>query len=119
MAGFQRDTRPYYSIATLLTVPSHTEGSPNVVLEGMAAGLAIAATTVGGVPEILEQGGTGLMVPARNPEAMADAILRILNDPELRARLGSAAQLRVESDFTPQAYKRSLAEFYQKTLKSR
>ena len=72
MAGFQRDTKPYYSLATLLArAVSHTEGSPNVVLEAMAAGLPIAATAVGGVPEILEDGVTGLMVPSRNPDAMA------------------------------------------------
>jgi glycosyltransferase involved in cell wall biosynthesis len=119
MAGFERDTKPYYSIATLLAVPSHTEGSPNVVLEGMAAGLPIAATAVGGVPEILEDGLTGLIVPPRNPNAMADAILRILTDPEMRLRLGTAAQLQAESNFTPHEYKRSLIGFYQKTLEGR
>jgi glycosyltransferase involved in cell wall biosynthesis len=119
MAGFQRDTKPYYSIATLMAVSSHTEGSPNVVLEAMAAGLPIAATAVGGIPEILEEGLTGLMVPPRNPDAMADAILRILTDPEMRLRLGAAARLRAESNFTPEVYKRSLVEFYQKTLESR
>lgn len=119
MAGFQRDTKPYYSLATLMAVSSHTEGSPNVVLEAMAAGLPIAATAVGGIPEILEEGLTGLMVPPRNPDAMADAILRILTDPEMRLRLGAAARLRAESNFTPEVYKRSLVEFYQKTLESR
>ena len=119
MAGFQRDTKPYYSLATLMAVSSHTEGSPNVVLEAMAAGLPIAATAVGGIPEILEEGLTGLMVPPRNPDAMASAILRILTDPEMRLRLGAAARLRAESNFTPEVYKRSLVEFYQKTLESR
>jgi glycosyltransferase involved in cell wall biosynthesis len=119
MAGFQRDIKPYYSIAKLLAVPSHTEGSPNVVLEGMAAGLPIAATAVGGVPEILEEDVTGLMVPPRNPDAMANAILRMLRDPEMRLRLGAAARLRAESNFTPEAYKRALVEFYRKTLESR
>jgi glycosyltransferase involved in cell wall biosynthesis len=119
MAGFQRDTKPYYSLAILLAVPSHTEGSPNVVLEGMAAGLPIAATAVGGVPEILQEGVTGLMVPPRNPDAMADAIRRLLTDPEMRLRLGAAARQRAESNFTPDAYKRSLVEFYQKTIEDR
>jgi glycosyltransferase involved in cell wall biosynthesis len=119
MAGFQRDTKPYYGVATLLAVPSHTEGSPNVVLEGMAAGLPIAATAVGGIPEILEQGVTGLLVLPQNPDAMADAIQRILTDPEIRQRLGVAARLRAESNFTPDAYKRSLVQFYQKTLEGR
>jgi glycosyltransferase involved in cell wall biosynthesis len=59
------------------------------------------------------------MVPPRNPDAMASAILRILTDPEMRLRLGAAARLRAESNFTPEVYKRSLVEFYQKTLESR
>jgi glycosyltransferase involved in cell wall biosynthesis len=50
---------------------------------------------------------------------MASAILRILTDPEMRIRLGAVARLRAESNFTPAAYKRSLVEFYQKTLESR
>ena len=119
MAGFQRDTKPYYSLATLLAVSSRTEGSPNVVLEAMAAGLPIAATAVGGIPEILEHGVTGLMAPSRNPDAMADAILRILTDPEMRLRLGAAARMQAESNFSPDAYRRSLVEFYQNTLESR
>lgn len=117
-AGFQRDTQPYYAMATLVAVPSHSEGSPNVVLEAMAAGLPIAANAVGGVPEILEEGVTGLMVPPRNPEAMANAMLRLLSDPELRSRLGSAARACAESSHTPEAYRRALVEFYQETLKS-
>ncbi len=117
-AGFQRDTKPYYAMATVMAVPSHSEGSPNVVLEAMAAGLPIAANAVGGVPEILEENVTGLMVPPRNPEAMAKALLRILSDAELRARLGAAARARTESSHTPEAYRRTLVEFYQETLGS-
>ena len=83
MAGFQTEVRPYYSLGTLLALPSHSEGSPNVVLEAMAAGLPIAATAVGGVPEILEEGVTGLMVPPGDPQALADAMLRILRDKAL------------------------------------
>jgi glycosyltransferase involved in cell wall biosynthesis len=117
-AGFQRDTKPYYAVATVVAVPSHSEGSPNVVLEAMAAGLPIAANAVGGVPEILEENVTGLMVPAHNPDAMAKVILRILSDEELRRRLGSAARARAESSHTPEAYRRALTEFYQNTLES-
>ena len=72
-------------MATAMAVPSHSEGSPNVVLEAMAAGLPIAANAVGGVPEILEENVTGLMVPPHNPEAMAKVLVRILSDAELRA----------------------------------
>lgn len=118
LTGFQRDTKPYYAVAKLVAVPSHREGSPNVVLEAMAAGLPIAANAVGGVPEILKEGVTGLMVPSRNPEAMAEAILRILTDGELGRRLGAEARAQAESAHTPEAYRRALVEFYQKTLDS-
>ena len=116
LAGFQRDTKPYYAVATAVAVPSHSEGSPNVVLEAMAAGLPIVANAVGGVPEILEQSVTGLMVPAHNPEAMAQALQRILADPELRSRLGTAARARALSEYTPRAYTRRLVDFYRKLL---
>ena len=116
MAGFQRETAPYYAMATVVAVPSHSEGSPNVVLEAMAAGLPVVANQVGGVPEILDEGATGLMVMPRSPEAMAKAIQRIFLDDELRERLGSAARARVQLSYTPAAYRHALVEFYQETL---
>ena len=118
LVGFQRDTRPYYAAAAMVAVPSHSEGSPNVVLEAMAAGLPIVANAVGGVPEILEEGVTGLMVPAHAPEAMAKAMASVQANPELGARLGSAARQRAEADYTPEAYRRALVRFYQQTLAS-
>ena len=118
LTGFQRDTRPYYAMATVVAVPSHSEGSPNVVLEAMAAGLPIVANAVGGVPEILEEGVTGIMVPARNPAAMAQALQGVLRDPEMQHRLGSAARARSLSDYTPEAYRRKLAAFYAETLQA-
>jgi glycosyltransferase involved in cell wall biosynthesis len=117
-AGFQRDTKPYYAMATLVAVPSHSEGSPNVVLEAMAAGLPVAATKVGGIPEILEQDITGLMVPQQQPEAMAAAIFRLLTDADLRRRMGMAGRERAESTYTPEAYRQQLVRFYQDTLDS-
>lgn len=118
LAGFQRDTKPYYAMATLVALPSHSEGSPNVVLEAMAAGLPIAANKVGGVPEILEEGVTGLMVPAHKPEAMAQTIQKLLLDHGLRARIGSAARERALADYAPEAYRRKLLGFYRETLAS-
>jgi glycosyltransferase involved in cell wall biosynthesis len=118
MAGFQTDVRPYYCLSTLLALPSYSEGSPNVVLEAMAAGLPIAATDAGGVPEILEDGVTGLLVQPGDPQAMAEAILRILRDKALASRLAAAARSCAESKYTPQAYRRSLTEFYLATLEA-
>jgi glycosyltransferase involved in cell wall biosynthesis len=118
LAGFQRNTAPYYGMATVVAVPSHSEGSPNVVLETMAAALPIVANRVGGVPEILEEGVTGLMVEPRNPGAMTKALLRLLSDADLRSRLGAAAKAQAASAHTPEAYRRALVGFYQETLRS-
>lgn len=118
MEGFQPDVRPYYCLSTLLALPSYSEGSPNVLLEAMAAGLPIAATDAGGVPEILEDGISGLLVQPGDPQAMAEAILRILQDNDLALKLGAAARSRVESEYTPQAYRRSLTKLYLATLEA-
>ena len=118
MEGFQPDVRLYYCLSTLLALPSYSEGSPNVLLEAMAAGLPIAATDAGGVPEILEDGVTGLLVQPGDPQAMAEAILRILQDNDLALKLGAAARSRVEATYTPQAYRRSLTKLYLATLEA-
>ncbi|MDB5555541.1 MAG: glycosyltransferase family 1 protein [Rhizobium sp.] len=78
--------------ADILVLPSFAENLPVSVIEGMAAGLAVVATPVGAVEDIIRDGETGLLVPPGDVPALADALLRLVNDPDLRARLGSAAQ---------------------------
>jgi glycosyltransferase involved in cell wall biosynthesis len=119
MAGFQRNVAPYYGLATIFALPSHSEGSPNVVLEAMSAGLPIVATTVGGVPEIVENGRTGILVSPRNPAAMAEALSQLLSSSDSRERLGTAAKQKAKSAYTFQDYKRSLTAFYAETLRMR
>jgi glycosyltransferase involved in cell wall biosynthesis len=116
LAGYQSDVRPFYSLATVLAVASHSEGSPNVVLEAMAAGVPVAATAVGGVPEILESGDTGLMVEPGNAPAMAGAIERLLCDEDLRCRLRRAALSSVTVRYSPDAYCRDLVAIYEEVL---
>jgi glycosyltransferase involved in cell wall biosynthesis/acetyltransferase-like isoleucine patch superfamily enzyme len=84
LAGHQDDVQPYYALADLFVLPSHSEGSPNVLLEAMAAGVPVVATAVGGVPEIVTDGSDALLVEKRNPEALAATITRLLDDDELR-----------------------------------
>jgi glycosyltransferase involved in cell wall biosynthesis len=78
---------------------SHEEGFSNALLEGMAAGLPMIATDVGGNPEAIEDGVSGLIVPPRDPQRLADAIVRLANDPPLRAALGEAARRRIAENF--------------------
>jgi glycosyltransferase involved in cell wall biosynthesis len=116
LAGLQHDVRPYYTCADVVVMPSHSEGSPNVLLEAMAAGVPVAATRVGGVPEIATDGETALLVESRNPEAMARGIQKLLRDPALRAELARNARELVEREYSPEAYRRSMTEIYQEVL---
>ena len=118
-AGFQKNVAPYYAMATIYALPSISEGSPNVVLEAMAASLPIAATRAGGVPEILANDVTGLLVPKEDPRALAEAVEKLLLSEDLRVRLASAACREVETAHTLQAYRRDLTQFYVETLKAR
>jgi glycosyltransferase involved in cell wall biosynthesis len=70
---------------------SSSESSPNAITESMAAGLPIVATRVGGIPEILSHGETGLLVPVGNDVQLADAIEYLADNPDVRARLGQNA----------------------------
>jgi glycosyltransferase involved in cell wall biosynthesis len=116
MAGLQHDVRPYYALASMVVMPSHSEGSPNVLLEAMAAGVPVVATAVGGVPEIATDGQTALLAQARNPASLAQAIQRMLEDSELRCRLAQNARELAEREYSPEAYRRSLVGIYQKVL---
>lgn len=78
---------------------SHEEGLPNAVLEAMAVGLPVVATAVGGTPELIAHGRTGLLVPPRDPVALSVAIASVASDAELRERLGTAARREVQDRF--------------------
>ena len=101
--GHQADVTPYYTLADLMVLPSHSEGSPNVLLEAMAAGLPIIATAVGGVPEIVTSGKEALLVEVRSPAALALAINRALGDDNLRKQLSGAAR-SASANYSPEAY---------------
>lgn len=106
------DVRPYYSTADLLVLPSHSEGSPNVLLEAMAWRLPVLATDVGGVSEIVEQNRTAVLVPPHDPDSMARALARLIDDSSLRNRLADASATRVVEHFSPQIYTQSLIKLY-------
>lgn len=82
--------------AAIFAMPSRSEGLPMALLEAMAYGMATVATRVGGIPEVLEDGAEGLIVESEEPQALAAALARLLEDPELRDRLAAAARTRVE-----------------------
>jgi glycosyltransferase involved in cell wall biosynthesis len=95
--GFRNDVNDLLRAADLFVVSSYLEGMGTSTLDAMAAGLPVVATRVGGIPEIVSDGVTGLLVPARDPRALADAILRLAGDAELRDRFGGAARVQVRA----------------------
>jgi glycosyltransferase involved in cell wall biosynthesis len=118
-AGHIDEVQPYYAAADVLTLPSHSEGSPYVLLEGMAANLPIVATAVGGVPEMVANNQSALLVSPNNPEAMAQAIARVLTDGQLKRALTSAASILVSTTHSPETYVRALLEIYRATISTK
>ena len=110
------EVQPFYAAADVFVLPSHSEGSPNVLLEAMAANLPIVATAVGGVPEILENNESALLVPANEPQTMAAAIARLLNDKDLAQRLTNNSAALIANQFTPENYVRALLEIYREVI---
>ena len=86
--------------ADIFVLSSHEEGIANAVLEAMAAGLPIVTTNAGGMPEAVRDGVEGFVVPVRDIEALAGRIQQLVNDAELRRRMGRAARVRCEADFS-------------------
>ncbi|MEP6714674.1 MAG: glycosyltransferase family 4 protein [Terriglobia bacterium] len=89
--GQTLDVASRFAEADVMVLPSITEGSPNVLLEAMACGVPSVATSVGGVPEIVTDGESALLVPARDPEQLAAAIARLLTDQTLSQKIVTKA----------------------------
>jgi colanic acid/amylovoran biosynthesis glycosyltransferase len=108
--------------ADLLVVPSiptqsgRREGLPVVIMEAMSAGLPVVASAISGIPELVEGGQTGLLVPPMDAEALANAILRLANDDELRSRIVTAALARVREQYDLEVVSKALSELFAGTL---
>jgi glycosyltransferase involved in cell wall biosynthesis len=98
--GYQEDPTPFYRAMSVVLIPSRSEGLPQVVLESMAHGLPVVATAVGGLPEAIEDGVTGCLVAAGDVQGLGAQVVRLLDDPSLRARLGERARETVEARFS-------------------
>jgi glycosyltransferase involved in cell wall biosynthesis len=111
--GFRRDVPELLREVAVSVLPCiSNEGLSNSVLESMAAGAPVVATTVGGNPEIVEDGRTGLLVPPADSGALAGAIARLLEDRELAERLGRAARQRVADHFSVEQMVRRTERLY-------
>lgn len=112
-AGYKKDIRPWLAAADLLVMPSRTEGAGLAALEAMAMGRAVVASRAGGIPEYVRDNDCGLLVEPENPGALARALLRLIANPDERARMGQAGRRRAFSEFSLAASARTLISWIQ------
>jgi glycosyltransferase involved in cell wall biosynthesis len=119
LPGFRTDILGCIKAFDLFVMSSVTEGLGTSLLDAMAAARAIVATTAGGIPEIVEDGVNGLLVPPRDAPALAAAILRALADADLRRRMGDAGLARVTERFTVERMVVQTAAAYERIVARR
>lgn len=102
--------------ASLLVLPTFEDNCPMVVLEAMAVGLSVIASRVGGIPDLIIDGETGMMFDPLNPSSMRGATERILSDAGLRNRLGEAAKREARERFHPEVIARAHLDIYREVL---
>jgi len=118
-AGTRHDVVDVLQGYDIFVLPSLAEGISNTVLEAMATALPVVATRVGGNPELVADGTTGIMVPASDPEAMAHALLAYVRDPNMRRRHGLAGRARIEREFALHAMVSGYLGVYDELLRAR
>jgi glycosyltransferase involved in cell wall biosynthesis len=116
LVGARADIPELLARSDVFVLSSRSEGFPVSILEAMAAGLPVVATDVGGIAEAVEDGETGLLVPAADPEALARALERLLSDADLRRRLGAAGRARALRLFDVKRYRTAYVELYWREL---
>jgi len=112
LLGEQSEVPALMEAADLVVLPSLREGLSNVVLEAMALGRAVLSTPVGGIPQAIDNGLHGVLVEPTDTDALARALLTLIDDPALRARLGHAAQHKVLEQYSPPAMVSAMLKEY-------
>ena len=108
-----------YALSTVFAFPSiWSEPFGRVIIEAMAVGTPVVATCVGGVPEIIDHERNGLLVPPRDPEALADSIISLLRNRKRRSRIGDQGKRTVDLEFTPEVVGPRVLEIYESILSS-
>ncbi len=114
--GWRDDTAELLEVADLFLLASHNEGLGLVLVEAMAKRLPVVATAVGGVPEVVDDGQTGLLVPPRSPDALARALGELAADPDRRRRMGEAGYRRAVGRFSINATVQQTELLYRELL---
>ena len=113
--GMRSDVTEILRGSDIVALPStHGENLPTVLMEAGACGRPVVASRIGGIPDIVDDGRTGLLVPAGNPTELAVSLNSLLDDPARRARMGAAARIRIEERFDNHLWAANLAELYRR-----
>jgi glycosyltransferase involved in cell wall biosynthesis len=117
LAGFRADILSEHKAFDIFVMSSVTEGLGTSLLDAMACGKPVVATNVGGIPEVVVDGETGLLVPPRDPTAMATALVRLLADRGLREQMGAAGLTRVRARFRAETMVQNTLKVYQQVVR--
>jgi glycosyltransferase involved in cell wall biosynthesis len=118
-AGFAKDPGPAFAAADVVVLPSKWEGLGLALVEAAQHGRPAVATRVGGIPEVVLDGVTGVLVPPGDVAAFGDAVARLLTDDELRRRMGDAARESAAKRFSVERYAKDVEDLYVRLLRSR
>lgn len=118
-AGFRRDVARLMQGCDISVLSTHEEGLPLVLLEAMTYARPTVATAVDGIPELIEDGKTGLLTPHGDAQALAAALERLAADPAMAGRLGEAGRRVVETKFSPAQFEQNVLEMYQQLVPSK
>lgn len=113
-AGFVEDVRPFLRAATVLALPSYSEGLPRVVMEAFGAGVAVVGTDIPGLRELIVHGRTGLLIPVGNNQALASALETLLIDTQLNSQIAEEARDLITRDYSPQRLAEELRDEYRR-----
>jgi glycosyltransferase involved in cell wall biosynthesis len=117
--GERSDIFDILSESDLFVLPSLSEGLSNVLLEAMIANLPVVATDIGGNPEVVEHGKTGLLIPPKNVDELTAAMMQLLQCPDLAGRFGQAGRTRVVTEFSLENMVRQTQDLYLSLLEKR
>jgi N-acetyl-alpha-D-glucosaminyl L-malate synthase BshA len=117
LTGFRNDVANIFRCSDVGVLCSETESAPLTLLEGMSCGIPMVATSVGGIPEIVQDGVNGLLVPPKQPEELAEAILKLVKNGKLRGKLGAAARGTILERYTAKKVVKAYLETFEGVIK--
>jgi glycosyltransferase involved in cell wall biosynthesis len=116
--GFRKDISEICAASDINLLISTDEGFGRVILEAGAMGVPTIGTNIGGIPEVIEDNKTGLLIPSEDSNKLTEAIIKLIENPSLRKKLGENAKERVKNKFSVEIHTRQIQNLYSSLLKT-